>query len=146
MASGPVPASSPRARIEAARSSRGSKALAQGCISLIRGNTDDADLLRSLAGPGVEKFFDGREHHDTYWFRVWALRGLLWSWHASADDAVCEALSDESWRVRELAAKVVARHGVGNAFSAVADLRDDPVPRVRAAAERALIRLTEARA
>jgi hypothetical protein len=41
-----------------------------------------------------------------------------------------------------MAAKVVARHLVGEATSAVAALRADPVPRVRSAAERALIRLT----
>jgi hypothetical protein len=33
-----------------------------------------------------------------------------------------------------MAAKVVARHRVGGALEAVAALRDDPVPRVRAAA------------
>ncbi len=95
-------------------------------------------------GREADKFFDGNEHQDTYWFRVWALRGLLWSWDPSASDAVREALSDGSWRVREMAAKVVARHIMGEARSLVAELRDDPVPRVRSAAERALVRLSNA--
>jgi hypothetical protein len=43
-----------------------------------------------------------------------------------------------------MAAKVVAKHLVGEASSAVAELRDDPVPSVRRAAERALIRLSDA--
>jgi hypothetical protein len=43
-----------------------------------------------------------------------------------------------------MAAKVAARHGLGAALSAMARLRADPVPRVRAAAERALQRLTAA--
>jgi len=43
-----------------------------------------------------------------------------------------------------MAAKVVARHLVGEATGAVADLREDPVPRVRQAAQRALVRLTAA--
>jgi hypothetical protein len=60
-----------------------------------------------------------------------AIRGLLWAW----DSAVSIALRDESWRVREMAAKV-ARHLVGDALPAVVELRDDPVPRVRAAAQR----------
>lgn len=42
-----------------------------------------------------------------------------------------------------MAAKVVARHRVGEAFDAVTRRRRDPVARVRAAAERAVMRLTE---
>jgi hypothetical protein len=44
--------------------------------------------------------------------------------------------------VRELAAKVVARHRIDDALSAMADLQEDPVPRVRSAAGRALAALT----
>jgi HEAT repeat protein len=55
-----------------------------------------------------------------------------------------EALADEHWRVREMAAKVVARHRIGAALDRVAELRDDPVPRVRAAAERAIVKITAA--
>jgi HEAT repeat protein len=135
----------PRERVEAECARRGKDAVVADCITLLQGGTDP-DLLRSLAGAGAEKFFDGAEHHDTYWFRVWALRGLLWAWDSRATERVRVAMSDESWRVREMAAKVVARHLVGEAMSAVAALRDDPVPRVRQAAERALIRLTEAAA
>jgi hypothetical protein len=120
---------------------RGKDAVVADCIAVLRGATNP-DLLRYLAGPGAEKFFDGAVHHDTYWFRVWALRGLLWSWDARATDCVCAALTDDSWRAREMAAKVVAKHLVDEAIAAVAKLRDDPVPRVRAAAERALIRLS----
>jgi HEAT repeat protein len=54
------------------------------------------------------------------------------------------ALGDEHWRVREMAAKVVARRKLGDAVEAVAALRADPVPRVRAAAERATVILTAA--
>jgi hypothetical protein len=43
-----------------------------------------------------------------------------------------------------LAAKVIARHRIGAALEAVAELRDDPVLRVRAAADRALMLLTAA--
>src|SRR5439155_15827007 len=132
-----------RERIEAECARRGRDSVVADCIALLQGGTDP-NLIRSLAGPGGAKFFDGGEHHDTYWFRVWALRGLLWSWDPRASGSVREALRDESWRVREMAAKVVARHLVGEATAAIAALRDDPVPRVRQAAERALVRLTEA--
>jgi hypothetical protein len=53
-------------------------------------------------------------------------------------------LADEHWRLREMAAKVVARRRVGAALAPVTALRDDPVPRVRAAAERAIVMLTVA--
>jgi hypothetical protein len=41
-----------------------------------------------------------------------------------------------------MAAKVVARRRLGDALAAVAALQQDPVPRVRAAAARALAVLT----
>ena len=133
----------PRESIAAECARRGKDAVVADCIALLQGE-EDPELLRSLAGPGAEKFFDGGEHHDTYWFRVWALRGLLWAWDARAADCVCSAFDDEAWRVREMAAKVAARHLVGEATAGVARLRDDPVPRVRTAAERALVRLSDA--
>jgi HEAT repeat protein len=139
-----VPLTTPRERIDAEAARRGSRAFATGCVGLLTGSSDDPELLRCLGGPGADKFLDGARHDDTYWLRVWALRGLLWSWHPSATGPVCEALDDESWRVREMASKVVARHLVAEAFPAVADLREDAVPRVRAAADRALVRLTDA--
>lgn len=47
-----------------------------------------------------------------------------------------------SWRVREMALKVVARHRLEDALETAAELQDGPVARVRAAARRALVRLT----
>jgi HEAT repeat protein len=88
-------------------------------------------------------------------------RGLLHAWDDTAaggsatDDpaaggsaadtaahAIIHATEDDAWRVREMAAKVIAKHHVGEALDAVAGLRDDPVPRVRAAAHRAVVTLT----
>ncbi|HET7660164.1 MAG TPA: HEAT repeat domain-containing protein [Oryzihumus sp.] len=131
----------PREQIAAECARRGSDAVVADCLALFDG-ADDPALLLSLAGPGARKYLDGQEHTDTYWFRVWALRGLLWNWDSRATAVVCRALTDEAWRVREMAAKVVARHLVGEATGAVAALREDPVPRVRQAAQRALVRLT----
>jgi len=81
-----------------------------------------------------------------YWLRVWAARGLLWAWDDSARPAVLRALGDEAWRVREMAVKVLARHDVGAAVGPISGLRSDPSARVRAAAARALARLTTSRA
>lgn len=77
-----------------------------------------------------------------YWLRVWALRGLLWLWEPAATSAVVRALADDAWRVREMAAKVAARHVLDDALPVLLHLRDDPVKRVSAAAERAITRLT----
>jgi hypothetical protein len=116
---------------------------AAGCARLLLGDDSDTALILVLGGPtarwGLTAGPDQR-----YWFRVWAARGLLWAWEAGAYPALLAALEDPAWRVREMAAKVVARHLLGDALSLVDALRVDPVPRVRAAATRAVTRLTTA--
>jgi HEAT repeat protein len=72
---------------------------------------------------------------------VWAARGLLYAWDDRATAAILRATADDAWRVREMAAKVIPRHGVGDALSAVTELRNDHVPGVRSAAERAVAML-----
>jgi HEAT repeat protein len=134
----------PKQSIEAECARRGEKAVIAGCVRLIAGEATDDELLMALGGPGAAKFLDGRPHTDLYWLRVWGTRGLLWAWDDTAVAAVISAMSDEAWRVREMAAKVVARHLLGDALPAVSGLLDDPVPRVRTAAHRAVILLTHA--
>ncbi len=113
-----------------------------GCVLLISREDVDPALLVALAGPAAAAhFLDGQPRDDVYWLRVWGARGLLWAWEDTAFDAVILALQDEAWRVREMAAKVVARHLVDDALPAVDALRNDPVPRVRAAAARAVVRI-----
>jgi HEAT repeat protein len=56
---------------------------------------------------------------------------------------VVEGVNDSSWRVREMSAKVVAKRHLDDAHDAMTALLDEDVERVRAAAERALIRLVE---
>ena len=131
----------PRERVELECARRGRAAVVDGCVRLILGDDSDTGLITVLGGDSARwGLANGRDD----WYRVWAARGLLWAWEDSALDAVVAALGDEAWRVREMAAKVVARHLVGDALAAVAVLRDDPVPRVRAAATRAVARLTQA--
>lgn len=109
-----------------------------GCIDLIMGRPTDDTLVAALGGPPASEGASGVP--QPYWLRVWAARGLLWTWDDVALPAVRLALTDESWRVREMAAKVVARHLLGDALP----LQRDPVARVRAAASRAVVRLTDA--
>ena len=116
-----------------------------GCVDLIEGRYDEVDdgLVLALGGPPADYVLSGGEGgKGGYWPRVWGARGLLHVWDDSATTAIVRAAGDEAWRVREMSAKVVARHRVGDALTAMAELRKDRVPRVRAAAERALIVLT----
>jgi hypothetical protein len=134
----------PRQSIESECAGRGMRAVSAGCARLITGEAVDATLIVALGGPHARRVLDaGPDSDQRYWLRVWGARGLLWAWDGSAVEAVRQALSDPAWRVREMAAKVVARHLVGDLLVAVAELRDDPVSRVRAAALRAVKVITE---
>ena len=134
----------PRHSIAAECERRGRAAVVAGCIDLLQGrqDTDDA-LLIALAGPAAEAVLDGSAGGKAgYWPRVWATRGLLHAWDDRATAVIIKATADDAWRVREMSAKVIARHHIGDALPAVSQLRNDPVPRVRAAADRAVVRLT----
>ena len=152
----------PQQRIVVECASGGRAALINGCVALLAGRPDDVDdrLITVLGGDAAGHVLDGGEGgRSGYWPRVWAARGLLHAWDEraaetgtigeatdEATEAVLGALGDHAWRVREMAAKVVAAHRVGQALDAVAPLRDDPIPRVRAAAERAVVLLTVSQA
>lgn len=138
----------PAQRITAECARRGRDAFVAGCAALLDGRPGDVDddLILALGGEHGRSVLDGWNGGRTgYWPRVWAARGLLHTWDDAATDAITRATRDDAWRVREMAAKVVARHEVGDALDAVAALRGDEVPRVRAAAERAVVRLTAGR-
>ena len=136
--------STPRQRIAAECARHGTGALTAACGALLLHRPDDVSdvLITVLGGESARQVLDGGE--GGYWPRVWAARGLLHVWDASATEAIIGATQDEAWRVREMAAKVVARHKVGDALDAVAALRTDNVDRVRAAATRAVTALTAA--
>jgi hypothetical protein len=69
------------------------------------------------------------------------LRGLLWARDDTALPELRLALDDEEWRAREMALKVISRHLLGVFIPDAAAASDDPVPRVRQAARRALTQL-----
>jgi len=118
-----------------------------GCIDLLAGREVDDGLILALGGPPAEYVLSGYGGgREGYWPRVWGARGLLHAWDDSATAAIIRATTDDAWRVREMAAKVIARYRVGDALPAVAGLRDDDVPRVRLAAGRAVAALTASRA
>jgi hypothetical protein len=133
----------PRQRIAAEVSRRGAAAFTSGCIDLLEGREADARLILALGGAPAEYVLSGHEGgKNGYWPRVWAARGLLHAWDGRATAAIIRAAADGAWRVREMAARVVARHRIDDALRAMAGLQDDDVPRVRSAAGRALAALT----
>jgi HEAT repeat protein len=114
-------------------------------LALLAGGDGDDDFLMAVSSGAAREVLEGRAGGRTgYWPRVWGARTLLYAWDAVAAPAVVRATADEHWRVREMAAKVIGHRLVGEGTDAVAELRRDPVPRVRAAAERALAALTAA--
>jgi hypothetical protein len=122
---------------------RGAAGVVSGCIDLLEAREVDDALVLALGGaPATYVLSGGEGGKQGYWPRVWAARGLLYVWEDRATPAIVRATADEAWRVREMAAKVIARHRVDDALEAVTGLRDDQVPRVRAAAGRAIARLT----
>jgi len=133
----------PRDSVTAECRRRGLDAVVAGCVGLLDGTGSDEGLIIALGGKAAPDVLSGREGGASgYWPRVWAARGLLYAWSDSAAAAIIRATGDEAWRVREMAAKVIARRRLADALDAVVALRDDPVPRVRAAAGRAVVTLT----
>jgi hypothetical protein len=131
----------PRQSIEEECARRGTAELVAGCMDLLAGRDADDGLILALGGPPARWVVSGEASGPDYWLRVWAARGLLWAWDDQALPSIRAAFQDEAWRVREMALKVVARHRLDDVIEQVAELQDDPVPRVRAAASRALIRI-----
>jgi len=136
----------PRQSVEQECGRRGTAQVVAGCVGLLAGRDADVALVHALGGPAAGSVLGPHPRRDQrYWLRVWAARALLYAWDDSAQDAVLAALADEACRVREMAAKVVARRQLGEGVRAVASLQhDDPVPRVRAAAAKATAVLTAA--
>ena len=128
----------PKQSVEFECDRRSRSAVVHDCVAILTGKHPDADFLRVIGGPSAETVLDGQAGGlNGYWPRVWAARGLLHVWDDIAADAIIDATTHDAWRVREMAAKVIARHHVMPAIDAVVSLLDDENARVRAAASRA---------
>ncbi|GAA1987172.1 hypothetical protein [Microbacterium pumilum] len=96
------------------------------CEELLAGRADADDP----AWPDIA-WLGGTIGWADYWGRVWGARGLLHVGPPSHPAVVLDALSDVSWRVREMSLKVVRRHGLDDPDGIIDRLVDDPVERVR---------------
>lgn len=129
----------PRDRIAQLCARRGEAAVVDGCCALLAGREADPEVVDALGGRHANRVIDRTA--GAYWGRVWGARGLLYVFGDEAIPALRAATTDEHWRVREMVSKVVAKRRLDELAGDVAPLRADPVARVRAAAERALVTL-----
>jgi hypothetical protein len=135
---------SPRERVLLLAKRVGERAVADWCAELLNRKARYDDPRRPpiewLGGrhAAVEYGGDFEARRKDYWPRVWAARGLLYAWDTRAEPSIMAALHDTAWRVREMSAKVVRRRGIAQAEPVLSRLLDDPVARVRIAAEAAL--------
>jgi hypothetical protein len=135
----------PKQSIEIESRRRSPTDVVRDCVALLNNQPVDEHFLRVLAGPAAESVLDGRDGGlDGYWPRVWAARGLLHVWDDVATPAIVTATTHDAWRVREMSAKVIARHHVRPAIDAVITLLDDDSARVRVAARRAFDAVADA--
>jgi hypothetical protein len=130
----------PSVLIELAVQRWGQRGLIDRCVHLYREMDwgDEPELMSFLAGSKGLRWVDLGFGVQDYFVRTWALRAMLYAWDESASATVIDALEDVHWRPREMALKVAAKRLVDDDIDAVARLREDPVPRVQAAANRAL--------
>lgn len=137
----------PRDRIAQACQTLGATAFMARCLDLLAGGDEDPSFVTALGGLHAARLLDrGLPADQEYWLRVWAARGLLWAGPGDRSEVLRLALRDDAWRVREMTCKVVARHRVGDVLDDVAGLEPDEIPRVRRAAERAIVRIVDGRA
>lgn len=137
----------PRDRIAQACQRLGTTAFVARCLDLLAGGEEDPSFVTTLGGPHATRLIDrGLPADQEYWLRVWAARGLLWAGPGDRPQVLRLALRDDAWRVREMTCKVVARHRVGELLDDVAGLESDETPRVRRAAERAIVRIVDGQA
>lgn len=122
-------------RLAAAVELYGEKAVVTRSISLLAGNNEGEDFLLFVGGEHARGILEGAP--VLYWPELWGTRALLYVWDDSAADAVSAALANQAWRVREMGARVAALRGLPLSAALVGLLQDE-VPRVRAAAARAL--------
>lgn len=131
-----VPDSLPLAqRIAAAVERHGESAVVTRALSLMAGNNEGESFLILVGGDHAQGILDGAP--PLYWPELWGTRTLLYVWDDTAAPAVIRALSNPAWRVREMAARVVAARDL-SARSELTAMLTDETPRVRIAAVRAL--------
>jgi hypothetical protein len=134
----------PREIIRAACAEHGEDEVIDWCIALLTGEISAEDAfgpevakLRWVAGPSVGGW-SKLDPVNFYWVRVWASRAFLYIWRDDVVDALLVAAGDPHWRVREHVARITAQRELGQLVDSLLPMLDHELPRVRAAAVRAV--------
>lgn len=122
-------------RIAAAVATWGDDEVVKRSVALVAGFNAGDEFLLVVGGKHAQGLLNGAP--PLYWPELWGTRALLYVWNDSAVAAVTAALANQAWRVREMAVRVAATRGLPVVEQLTALLTDE-VPRVRAAAARAL--------
>ncbi|MBP1326602.1 hypothetical protein JOF28_001834 [Leucobacter exalbidus] len=132
----PIPVTiSLKMRMEVAVKLYGEAEVVTRALSLIDGNNEGEDFLLFVGGEHAQGILDGAP--VLYWPELWGMRSLLYVWNDTATPAVVNALHNTAWRVREMAARVIAERSLPATMELIELLGDD-TPRVRIAVARAL--------
>lgn len=132
---------SPADRITAAVKRLGADEVVELATALLAGYDAGDEFLLFVGGRHAEGILDGAP--PLYWPELWGARALLHVWNDSATPGVIAALTNQAWRVREMATRVVAERGL-DAAPVLRTMLTDDTARVRASAARALSEIGEA--
>lgn len=136
----------PRDVILAACAEYGEDVVIDWCVALLTGEISGedafgADLPKLVAITGFANPGGWAQPVDPvnfYWVRVWAARAFLYIWRDDVVDALLVVADDPAWRVREHVARIAAQRELGQLVEALLPMLDHELPRVRAAAVRAV--------
>jgi hypothetical protein len=116
----------------------GNRLAALWCAELLKGADfhDYEGMLWYLGAQATPGVLSGQ--WELYWVRTWGARGLRYVWVDECASALVAGLGDEHWRPAEMCLKVAVLRDVGEAGPGAVGWLDHELPRVRAAACRAL--------
>ena len=126
---------SPADRIALAVETLGEADVIDRAKALLAGLNAGEEFLLWVGGTHAQGILDGAP--ALYWPEVWGARAFLTVWNESAAPGIEAALTNQAWRVREMACRVVVARSLPFAET-LRPLLEDEVARVRAAAARAL--------
>jgi hypothetical protein len=136
----------PREIIHAACAEHGEDTVIDWCVALLTGEISgeaaygrELPKLAAITGsPNPGGWSHPVDPVNFYWIRVWAARAFLYIWRDDVVDALLVAAADPAWRVREHVARITAQRELGQLVDALLPMLDHELPRVRAAAVRAI--------
>jgi hypothetical protein len=134
----------PREVIRGSCAKHGTDEVIDWCVALLTSEVSPEEAfgpllpkLKWITGPSAGGWAS-LDPVNFYWVRVWAARAFLYVWRDDVVDALLVAADDPAWRVREHVARITAQRELGQLVDSLLPMLDHDLPRVRAAAVRAI--------